>query len=87
MPDHSGWANIAFGFKGSVWQDEDTFQVVYEQGDVLLGVDGPGSDTVLVSAQFRNPKRSLELTWTRGEPKPWAQVAELASEPLVANRR
>ena len=28
VPDHSGWANIAFGFKGSVWQDEDTASIV-----------------------------------------------------------
>lgn len=27
VPDNSGWANVAFGFKGAVWQDEDTASV------------------------------------------------------------
>ena len=68
--------NAVPGGRGK-WQDADTFQVIYDNGDVLLGTDQEGSETVLASAVFKNPLRSLELTWTRGEPKPWDQVAKL----------
>jgi len=28
VPSNSGWANLAFGFKGSVWQDEESASIV-----------------------------------------------------------
>lgn len=28
LPDEDGWMNLAFGFKGSVWQDEETASIV-----------------------------------------------------------
>lgn len=27
VPDHSGWANVAFGFKGALWKDEDSASI------------------------------------------------------------
>ena len=39
VPDHTGWANVAFGFKGAVWKDEE-HRVDRHDRPALRGADG-----------------------------------------------